>query len=274
MITPSTPSAPNTQNVAIGYLIADAMSKSNNANQKQLMSQKEIDQQLMEQNISSAITQIIENAPDHPTALAQIKNFLNLMNANDASWGSEIQGWITQELKRANSYTPPQDLVDQLNDDMKVVTEQTANVQNDENTLNSDIATRDACQDRLNAYKKALDDAPWWKKTYYAAIIAGLGVALGYDDAAIFFAQTNLDNAKDALKGDEANIPILEQKIKNDPNLTSHLSWLSSSDNLLQQEASEGITNYKATVNALEGFNKSMEGLIEEFTSNAGVSVH
>src|SRR5690348_11897806 len=111
------PAAPNTQNIAVGLLVAESMSKSNEASQKRLQSQKAIGEQFMEQDISAAIQQIMDNAPDHTTALADIKKFLGEMNASDQSWGSDLQSWIAGELNTANSYTTPQALLDALNDD-------------------------------------------------------------------------------------------------------------------------------------------------------------
>lgn len=285
-VVPSAPPAtPDTTKVAVGLLVAEAMSKSNESNQKQLQSQKALDQQMMEQNIATTLQQIMNDAPDQQTALAEVKSFLTNLNADDASWGSDIQSWLADELNTANSYKPPQDIIDAINGDIKVINEVTAGIAKNQAAVDADNAAA-SCQGQIDAdegkirdYEKAMGNASFWDKIKYGLdiaglgiAIAGLGIALGADKTAAWFAQTQVDNGKDALKDDKKQLAQDEQRLKNDPGIRNHLLVMASNGNLIKQEATENINDYKATQNFIKGFNQSMFGLIEEFTHSSGVA--
>ncbi len=283
---PAPPVAPDTTKVAVGLLVAEAMSKSNDSNQKQLQSQKALDQQMMEQDIATTLQQIMDDAPDQRTGLAEVKHFLTNLSADDASWGSDIQSWLADELKTANSYKPPQDIIDAINGDIKVVNEVTAGLAKNQAAVDADNAAAASCQaqidedkDKINDYEKAMGHASFWDKIKYGLDIAGLGIeigalgiAIGADKTAAWFAQTQVDNGKDALKDDKKRLAQDEQRLKNDPGIRNHLSVIASSGNLIKQDATENINDYKAAQNFLKGFNQSMFGLIEEFTHSSGVA--
>jgi hypothetical protein len=285
-IPPAPSPAPDTQKTAVGLLVAEAMSKSNESNQKQLQSQKALDQQMMEQNISTTIQQIMNDAPDQQTALAEVKSFLTNLNADDASWGSDIQSWLADELNTANSYKPPQDIIDAINGDIKVVNEVTAGIAKNQAAVDADNAAAASCQgqidadeDKIRDYEKAMGNASFWDKIKYGLDIAGLGIeigalgiAIGADKTAAWFAQTQVDNGKDALKDDKKRLAQDEQRLKNDPGIRTHLSLIASNGHLIGEEASENINDYKAAQNFIKGFDQSMFGLIEEFTHSSGVA--
>lgn len=268
----SPPAAPNTGHVAIGLLVAESMTKSNNASQKQLESQKEIGEQFMEQNIANAIQQIIENAPDHTTALAEIKKFLGEMNADDSTWGSDIQSWISGELKTADSYSAPSDLLDQLNDDMQQLQADEQSLQEDEGNLNACESKKNDLEAQLAHLKDEWNNTAWYnpKRIELAAEIAGVGIAIGAVYVGIGACEAAVALDKLQIKQDQEAVSKDEQKIRNDPALTNTLQMLSGGNNLMQSEANENITGYKSTQKEIEAFDKSIDGLIEEITSSKG----
>jgi hypothetical protein len=258
-------SVPNVEHIAVGALIAEAMSKSNTANQRQLESQKDIDQQFMEQSIANAIQQIEAHAPDRATALDDIKKFLSQMDAADSNWGSDVHNWVAGELKTANSYSPPSDLLDQLNGDMQQLSEDQRTLKTDEGNLDACIRKRDELTSQMNQLKNKMDSAPWYEKIQLALEIAGLGIAIGGTDAAIGVCQAAVELDKETIGGDKNRISTAEKlyqrKLNSDQGLISHLSTLANSNTIMGQEASESITKYHATVNNVEGVEKSIESI-------------
>jgi hypothetical protein len=265
---PTAPAAPNTQNVAVGLLVAEAMSKSNAASQKQLQSQKEIGEQFMEQNIASAIQQIMNTAPDHTSALASIKKFLGAMDAADSGWGTDVQSWIKGELNTANSYTTPQNLLDDLSRDTRELQEDQQDLQEDQSGLNSCNSKKDELVSEMNLLKAKLDHCPWYEAPVYALAIAGLGIAIGgvYVAIGLFEAAISSDNS--AIDHDRQHISQDKQKINNDPVLGSTLNVLSSGNQLMRSQADQNVSGYKAAVNEIQAFEKSIDGIINELTAN------
>jgi hypothetical protein len=256
------PAAPDTRKVAVGLLIAEALSKSNKASKKQLESQKSIDQEFMEQSISTAIQNIVNNAPDHPTALAEIKKFLSEMSGNDSTWGSEIQSWITGELNKANSYNPPQNLVDQLNDDMRGLAVQGQFLQNDESNLNSVESEKDNLVNKLNGLKDEWNGAPWYEKLAIAAEIGGIAIAIGAVYIAIGACEAAVAIDKGVVDTDQKNVARDKKGLLNDPGLTNTLAVLSSGNNLMQSEANQAVASYQAVQSSIRALDKAI-GSIE-----------
>ena len=123
-------------------------------------------------------------------------------------------------------------------------------------------------------------NASFWDKIKYGLDIAGLGIeigalgiAIGADKTALLFAQSNLDNSKEALKEDKEQLATDEKRLNDDARAKSGsiLSVIGSSGNLIKQEATENINDYKAAENFIKAFNQSMFGLIEAFTHSSGV---
>lgn len=267
------PAAPNTQNVAVGLLVAESMSKSNEASQKRLQSQKAIGEQFMEQDIASAIQQIMDNAPDHTTALADIKKFLSEMSASDQSWGSDLQSWITGELNTANSYTTPQSLLDALSDDEQDLQKNQGYLQKDQNSLNDCNNAKASLLAQINDLNNDLNNCAWYD--WLDGKAEGLGIAIGALwmafgavalGGSVMQAEVNADNT--AIQNDQNKIAQDKQNIQNDPGLLNNLRLLASGNDLMQSEADQNVTGYKATVNGVEAFQKAIDAIIQELTAN------
>lgn len=267
------PAAPNTQNVAVGLLVAESISKSNETSQKRLQSQKEIGEQFMEQDIASAIQQIMDNAPDHDTALADIKKFLSTMSATDQSWGSDIQSWITGELNTANSYTTSQALLDALNADQQNLQKDEQALQKDQGALDACNAAKDTLLAKLKELNNDLSNCQWYdwldgKGEGIAIAVAGVAIALAAVYVGVGITQVGVNNDQTSIQTDDSQIAKDKQNIQNDPALVNNLNLLASGNNLMQSEANQNVTGYKATVNGVEALNKAIDAIIQELAAN------
>jgi hypothetical protein len=266
--------AANGSNLCVGALVAEAMSKSSLAEQKQQESQKDINQQLMEQNIASAIQQIEQHASDHATALAQIQSFLNVMNADDANWGSDIKSWITGELNTANSYSAPSNLLNTLNTDIQSVQGDINNLQSDQGSLNNCESAQSTLQTELTSLENEFKNGSngIFKEAGIALAIVGVGIALGAVDIAVFFAQQSVKGAQDNITSDQKKVQKDKAKLNSDPGLADNLALLASGNNMMSSEAGQQVANYHSNVNTFQAFEKSVEAIIEELSSAASAS--
>ena len=134
------------------------MTKSNESNQKQLQSQKALDQQMMEQNISTTIQQIMNDAPDPKTALDEVKSFLTNRTPMTPHGDLISKAGFADELNTANSYKPPQDIIDDINEDMQVVNEVSGNVARNQADVDADNAAVASCQAQIDTDKDKIRD--------------------------------------------------------------------------------------------------------------------
>jgi len=274
VVAGAAPAAANGSNLCVGALVAEAMSKSSLAEQKQQESQKDVNQQLMEQNIASAIEQIEQHAPNHTTALAQIKNFLNVMNTDDADWGSDIKSWITGELNTANSYSAPSDLLNKLNADMQFAQENASNLQADQGVLDRDESAKNSLQAELTSLENEFENGSngVFKEVGIALAIVGVGIALGAVDLAVAIAQHNVDSDNKSTVFDQKQIQKDKAALNSDPGLADNLALLDSGNNMMSSEAGQQVANYHSNVNTFQAFEKSVEAIIQELSSAASAS--
>jgi len=266
------PTVPNCQNICVGELVAEAMSKSNLEEQKQQGTQKSIDEQFMEQSIATVIQQIESNAPDHTAALAQVKSFLSGINANDSGMDSDVQSWITGQLNAANSYSTPSDLTDQLNADEQQVSNDESALQTDQNNLNSCENAKNDLENKLADLKSEMSHAHWYDKIKLAAEIAGVGIAIGavYTGIGACEGAVKLDQSQ--LSSDQKQVKKDGQAIQNDPGLIKILQLLGIDNSAMNSQAGQGIAANQANANTLKSFEQSVDSMIKELSPSAGSS--
>lgn len=249
ILSSAAPALPNTQQIAIGVLVADAMSKSNSVNQKQLESQKEIDQQFMEQSIANAIEQIQDNAPSNAVSLAEVKQFLNQMSQDDSTWGADVRSWISGELSTANSYVIhyilPIDVSERFDEEFR----QISGCPHFQGFTEREFQEFIEIASNNQLCKMFCERARMTQESFKKFV-------------------NKIKCEVNALQNDPATYAAENR----DPELVNHLEELASGNNMMHQEANENVTGYNAMLKEMQGFDKSIEGIIAEISAAAQAS--
>ena len=188
------------------------MTNVSNVSQQGQLTKKQLADNLAEENIAQAMQALEQNQSSDQSSLDAIKRYLTNLSQG-SGMDPELQSWIDGELNTANSYQPPSDLVNKLNQDVSQLQFQENQLSSDEGNLSSTESKLNSLDSELNNLKSEWSGAHWWTKIKLAAEIAGVGIAIGAVTLAV-------DTIKGFIDLDKQNIATDEKQVASDKNLS------------------------------------------------------
>lgn len=267
--------SPSGAPIPVGLAIAEMMSMISNTSEQAEQSQKNLNQQYMEQSIAQAIQAMESDEPNLLAALNGEKNFLQALSeqlqqpsAQGQSWDSGVEAWITGELQTADSYQTDPSLLSQLATDQE-------NLQSDESQLTSDTSNMNACQTemdkleaKLSTLKSEIGHAGFWKSIELAFEIAGVGIAIGAVATGYGACWCAVQCDKNSVNSDESALANVENEINNDPKIKDYLNMMSTGSSMVENQATAGIDAYKACTNVAEYLDSQVNAFAKALNSS------
>jgi hypothetical protein len=126
---------------------------------------------------------------------------------------------------------------------------------------------------KINQLKTEMHKDNWFGKIIDAIEIAGIGIAVGAVYIGIGACKVLVSQDQGDIKDDNKSIAADKMALEYDPGLSNKLKVLASGNNVMHQAADENVTGYNSTVKNIQGFDKSIDGILRAL-EDAGRGSH